>query len=115
MSALATAVALLAAAATISASPRLWERVRRGFARRPAPAVVAGTSSTISTEGATGAVRSVQTAEVFLPAGALAQGWAPPHPEPLGRTRSGFLPRATPRLVPLHLTPRQRPLLPPVS
>ena len=68
MSALATAVALLAAAAPMSASPRLWERVRRGLARRPAPAVVAGTSSTISTEGATGAVRSVQTAEVFLPA-----------------------------------------------
>src|SRR5256885_1555377 len=35
MSALATAVALLAAAAPMSASPRLWERVRRGLARRP--------------------------------------------------------------------------------
>jgi hypothetical protein len=108
MSALGTAAALLAAAAAMSASPRLWERVRRGFARRPAPAVVAGTSSTTSTEGATGAVRSVQTAELFLPAGALEQIWSPEHLERLARTYWRFLSRVTLGLIHVHYSERER-------
>lgn len=108
MSALATAAALLAASAAMCASPRLWERVRRGFARRPAPAVLAGTSSTTSTERATGAVRSAQTAELFLPADALEQIWSPEHLERLARTYWRFLSRVTLGLIHVHYTERER-------
>jgi hypothetical protein len=113
MSALAIAAALLAAvivaaAAAFSAAPRLRERLRHGFLRRPTPAVVAGTSSTTSTEGATGAVRSLQTAELLLPAEALEQLWSPEYLERLARTYWRFLSRVTLGLLHVHYTERER-------
>jgi hypothetical protein len=56
----------------------------------------------------TGAVRSVQAAEVRLPAEALAEMWSPVYLERLARTYWRFLTRATLGLVRVRYTERER-------
>jgi hypothetical protein len=79
----------------------------RALARRPpsargsglAEAVVDDPRSSTSLDRATGAVRSVQTAELLLPAEALDEIWSPAHLERLARTYWRFLSRVTLGLV----------------
>jgi hypothetical protein len=56
----------------------------------------------------TGAVRSVQSAEVVLPAGRIDALWAPVYLERLARTYWDFLTRATFGLVRVYYTDRER-------
>jgi hypothetical protein len=57
---------------------------------------------------ATGAVRSVQTADLSLPEAQLAQLWSPMHLEQLARTYWRFLTRVTLGLVRVHYTETKR-------
>jgi hypothetical protein len=92
-------VALVALAA-FAALAVLAVRWRRHRARRSgAGAVIAKAHSLTSLDDATGAVRSVQSAEVLLPAAALEQIWSPEHLERLARTYWRFLSRATLGLI----------------
>src|ERR1700689_2325229 len=56
----------------------------------------------------TGAVRSVQAAELRLPAQALRGMWTPPHLERLARTYWRFLTRATLGLIRIQYTEGER-------
>jgi hypothetical protein len=56
----------------------------------------------------TGAVRSVQTADLLLPSAALREIWSPAHLERLARTYWRFLARITLGLVRVHYTERGR-------
>jgi len=66
----------------------------------------------------TGAVRSVQTADVYLPEEALREIWTPVHLERLARTYWRFLSRVTLGLIRVRYTERERfvvLLLPPLK
>jgi hypothetical protein len=56
----------------------------------------------------TGAVRSVQSAELLLPESALREVWSPAHLERLARTYWRFLARITLGVVHVHYTERER-------
>jgi hypothetical protein len=56
----------------------------------------------------TGAVRSVQTADLLLPDAALAEIWSPPYLERLARTYWRFLTRVTLGLIRVRYTESQR-------
>ncbi len=91
------AVVAIVAAALIGALAAL---LRAGRAdRRVGDVVMARPRSLTSLDDATGAVRSVQSAEVTLPADALAQLWSPEYLERLARTYWRFLTRATLGLI----------------
>jgi hypothetical protein len=61
-----------------------------------------------SMDARTGAVRSVQSAEVVLPADRIDSLWAPLYLERLARTYWRFLSRATLGLIRVHYTDRER-------
>jgi hypothetical protein len=69
--------------------------------------IVAARSAT-SHDWSTGAVRSVQTAEVVMPTAALEEIWSAANLERLARTYWRFLSRATLGLVRVSYTPRGR-------
>jgi hypothetical protein len=96
---MAPVAALIAAAAATLALARL-PGIRRRLQRSPPPAhatIVDPEDHT--TIDATGAVRSVQAADVTLPAGALEEMWTPMHLERLARTYWRFLSRCTLGLI----------------
>jgi hypothetical protein len=64
-----------------------------------------------SVDQTTGAVRSVQTAELLLPASALEPRWTPAHLERLARTYWHFLERVTLGLIRVHYGERERSLV----
>jgi hypothetical protein len=88
--------AILIAAALASALGR-----RRTNRHRPrtAEAVIAGARSSTSLDDSTGAVRSVQTAEVLMDTDALEQIWSAEYLERLARTYWRFLSRVTLGLI----------------
>jgi hypothetical protein len=98
------AVAALVALAALALLAILWrsERARR------APAVVAESHSQTSLDDATGAVRSVQSAEVFLRADALEQIWSAEYLERLARTYWRFLARVTLGLIHVSYSEHER-------
>jgi hypothetical protein len=61
-----------------------------------------------SIDGDSGAVRSIQSADITMPATALAEIWTPMHLERLARTYWRFLSRATLGLVHVEYTERER-------
>ena len=61
-----------------------------------------------STDERTGAVRSVQAADLYLPEEALRQIWTPLHLERLARTYWRFLTRVTFGLIRVKYTPAER-------
>jgi hypothetical protein len=71
-------------------------------------AVIADQRSSTSLDRATGAVRSVQTAEVLLPLDALNEIWSPAHLERLARTYWRFLSRVTLGLVHVSYSEHER-------
>jgi hypothetical protein len=76
--------------------------------RRVAEAVIADPHDATSVDAETGAVRSVQAADLYLPATALAEVWTPAHLERLARTYWRFLTRVTLGLIRVHYTERER-------
>jgi hypothetical protein len=95
------ALLALAVAATAAAWRRRSSRPRLARAR-----IVSVPDST--TFAAEGAVRSVQAADLTLPAGALAELWSPPMLERLARTYWRFLTRATLGLIRVDYGAEQR-------
>jgi hypothetical protein len=71
-------------------------------------AVIAEVRDSTSLDGGTGAVRSVQTAEVLLEEAALDEIWSPTYLERLARTYWRFLTRATLGLIRVHYTDSER-------
>lgn len=72
------------------------------------PASVANLRDETSEDRTTGAVRSVQTAELSLPEDQLAKLWSPMHLEQLARTYWRFLARVTLGLVRVRYTETKR-------
>jgi hypothetical protein len=82
---------------------------RRARARgAPAKAVIADPPEPTSHDDLTGAVRSVQAADIFLPAEELERIWSPMYLERLARTYWRFLSRVTLGLIRVHYTERER-------
>jgi hypothetical protein len=75
---------------------------------RPDRAVIAEVRDSTSLDGGTGAVRSVQTAEVLVEEAALREIWSPTYLERLARTYWRFLTRATLGLIRVHYTEGER-------
>jgi hypothetical protein len=105
---LSMAVSLLAVVAVAAAVvvALVWQALRRR-ARAPG-AVIAESRSQTSLDDATGAVRSVQTAVVELPAGALAAIWSPEYLERLARTYWRFLSRVTLGVIQVRYSEHER-------
>jgi hypothetical protein len=93
------AVAVVAAIVVLALVRALARRPPTGRGPDAAEAVIADPRSSTSLDRATGAVRSVQTADLLLPADALDEIWSPAHLERLARTYWRFLARATLGLV----------------
>ncbi len=89
---------LIAVAAALATAVVALIVLRRRRARPLVPAVLTAPSDD-TTIAANGAVRSVQAAELTLPAAALAELWSPMHLERLARTYWRFLSRCTLGLV----------------
>jgi len=75
---------------------------------RPRKAVIADLHDSTSLDDGTGAVRSVQTAEVLLDEAALREIWSPTYLERLARTYWRFLTRATLGLIRVIYSDRER-------
>jgi hypothetical protein len=101
-------IAVAAAAFIVLAIPALIVRRRASSRRQVAAAVISDPPSPTSQDALTGAVRSVQAADIFLPADALEQIWTPMHLERLARTYWRFLTRVTLGLVRVYYTERER-------
>jgi hypothetical protein len=71
-------------------------------------ATIANLEDDTSEDARTGAVRSVQAAEVYLPEDTLRQIWTPLHLERLARTYWRFLSRVTLGLIRVRYTERER-------
>ena len=89
-----------------SALLRLLARGRGARRRRGGAIVLNPRDDTVREPG--GAVRSVQAAEIYLPAEALRQIWSAAYLERLARTYWRFLARATLGLVRVHYSERER-------
>ena len=89
---------VLAAAAALALGHVVAVRLRRERSQHPARAVLAGPTDD-TTIDARGAVRSVQAAELTLPAASLAELWSPMHLERLAGTYWRFLSRWTLGLI----------------
>jgi len=85
------------AAAVLLGALAVWQRNSRG--RRVGDVVMDRPRSLTSADDATGAVRSVQSADVSLPADELARIWSPEYLERLARTYWRFLSRITLGLI----------------
>jgi hypothetical protein len=97
MSGTLLAVVLALAGLAVALLATLWHISRPG--RGVPGAVLAESHSLTSLDDATGAVRSVQSAEVYLPQEALERIWSPEHLERLARTYWRFLSRITLGLI----------------
>jgi hypothetical protein len=71
-------------------------------------ATIANLEDDTSEDARTGAVRSVQAADVYLPEDTLRQIWTPPHLERLARTYWRFLSRVTLGLIRVRYTEHER-------
>ena len=71
-------------------------------------ATIANLEDHTSEDKRTGAVRSVQAADIYLPEDALRQIWTPLHLERLARTYWRFLSRVTLGLIRVRYTERER-------
>jgi hypothetical protein len=70
--------------------------------------VIVDPEDSTTRDESTGAVRSVQAADLFVPAQALEQAWSPQYLERLARTYWRFLSRATLGLIRVYYTERER-------
>jgi hypothetical protein len=84
----------------------VWLRSHSGRMESAATVANLGDSTTLDLD--TGAVRSVQRADLLLDTEALKQIWTPMHLERLARTYWRFLTRVTMGLIRVHYTERER-------
>jgi|SRR5665213_314523 len=84
----------------------VWARSR--MRRRKGAATIANLADSTTLDLDTGAVRSVQRADLLLDADALKEIWTPVHLERLARTYWRFLTRVTLGLIRVHYTERER-------
>ncbi len=104
MSASLLAVVAVAVVIVLTLLATLWRLLRR-----PAPGVVIVDSRSLtSLDDATGAVRSVQSADVTLPSDALQQIWSAEYLERLARTYWRFLSRVTLGLIQVRYSEHER-------
>ncbi len=89
----------------IALAIRLRVHDRSGIRSR---ARIADFQDSTSVDGSTGAVRSVQTADLLVDEAALEEIWSPAHLERLARTYWRFLTRVTLGLVRVHYTETER-------
>jgi hypothetical protein len=94
----------IAAACGVTLGAGLVTTRRRARARRSYPARVVGLASSTAFDRDTGAVRSVQTADLVIEQSALEAIWTPAHLEGLARTYWRFLARVTLRLIRVRYT-----------
>jgi hypothetical protein len=97
----------LALAASVSGASLLLARRRARRAAR-APATISNLGDATSVDLGTGAVRSLQTADLLLEDAALREIWSPMHLERLARTYWRFLSRVTLGLIRVRYTPGER-------
>jgi hypothetical protein len=76
--------------------------------RRVAETIIADPHDASSVDRETGAVRSVQAADIYMPASALQEIWSATHLERLARTYWRFLTRVTLGLIRVHYTEHER-------
>jgi hypothetical protein len=100
-------VAVAAAVLLALAAGALWLALRR-MPRRGLPATISNLSDETSVDATTGAVRSVQRAEVLIDRAALDEIWTPRHLERLARTYWRFLTRVTLGLIRVKYSERGR-------
>jgi hypothetical protein len=81
---------------------------RRARRRRYAPGLIEHLEDSTSVDAETGAVRSVQRADLLIEEDALAEIWTPAHLERLARTYWRFLTRVTLGLIRVHYTEAER-------
>jgi hypothetical protein len=98
----------MAIAAVIAALVAALALVRRVVFRPPASAVIRDPEDHTVVDRTTGAVRSIQAAEVTLPVETLEEIWTPMYLERLARTYWRFLTRFTFGLVRVYYTPTRR-------
>lgn len=100
----------VAALAAVGALALLLEFARRLTARdrRLADATIANLADSTSVDAQTGAVRSVQSADVYLDEDTLAQLWSPANLERLARTYWRFLTRVTLGLIRVRYSEHER-------
>ncbi|HWW91005.1 MAG TPA: hypothetical protein VNY35_09525 [Solirubrobacteraceae bacterium] len=103
---IAVAAAVLAGAITIAALAG-----RRGPEPRRAPATLFNLEDSTTVDAGTGAVRSLQTADLLLEEQALREVWSPLNLERLARTYWRFLTRVTLGLIRVRYTADERSLV----
>src|SRR6516164_6742532 len=103
--AVGAAGALLALAVAVAVSIRRRARGRRAGTGE---AVITGSASSTSRDDLTGAIRSVQTADMFLASDTLEQLWSPEYLERLARAYWRFLSRVTLGLVHVSYSEHER-------
>lgn len=107
MSTALAVLVVLGAILLLALTRAAWRALRNR--RRGAPAAqIVDTSSTTSHDWTTGAVQSVQTAEIAMPAAALEEIWSATNLERLARTYWRFLSRVTLGLVHVSYTQSSR-------
>jgi hypothetical protein len=102
----AIAITLAAVCALAASALLVWARGRGAPRRRGAAVVLDPRDET--TLQSDGAVRSVQAAELYLPAAALEQIWSAMYLERLARTYWRFLTRVTLGVIRVRYTERER-------
>lgn len=100
---IAVGVVLVVAAVAVALWLVVWKAPERVL-----PATVSNLSDETSVDAATGAVRSVQRAEVLIGREALEEIWTPTHLERLARTYWRFLTRVTLGLIRVKYSERGR-------
>jgi hypothetical protein len=105
-----TGTAIAAAAVALALGLLGLGLLLRRRRRRPrlAQTVITDPNGGVSLDASTGAVRSVQSADLYLPAEALETIWSPVYLERLARTYWRFLSRVTLGLVHVSYTARER-------
>jgi hypothetical protein len=100
--------AVTAGALIAACGGALAVRRRRSRAAGPDRAVIGGLEDSTSVDPDTGAVRSIQKADLLIDERALEEIWTPAHLERLARTYWRFLTRVTLGLIQVRYTERER-------
>jgi hypothetical protein len=109
-----TAVAIVVVAVVLvlaAAAALAWRARRRAGAQARGPrrrATIERLADATSIDRASGAVRSVQAADLVIGRSELAEIWTPMHLERLARTYWRFIARVTVGLIHVHYTPEGR-------
>ncbi len=101
-------IVLAASLALVGALALAWARRLRGHGERLAEVTIVDSREPTSVDSDTGAVRSLQAADLLMPEQALEELWSPRQLERLARTYWRFLSHATLGLVRVRYTEHER-------